>query len=85
MSYADAKAEAQSWLKTQAALHNPDQIAGGDPGKVSRMGDRSVNSSIGGQWKNRVSELANGIDEYAKGKTREELEHTKLNVKLIVA
>lgn len=84
MSYSEAKQEAEEWIKGQAALHNPDQIAGGDPTKVSRMGDAKVNSSIGSQWRTRVEQLADGVNEYAKGKTREELENTKMNVKLVV-
>ncbi len=84
MTYVQAKSEAEGWIKTQAALHNPDQIAGGRPDKVSRMGDAKVNSSIGGQWKARVDQLAKGISEYAEGKSQKELENTKLNVKLEV-
>jgi hypothetical protein len=82
MSYSDSKAEAQKWIEGQAALHNPDQIAGGDPEKVSRMGDAKVNSSIGGQWKSRVDGLESAIKDYAKDKSPEELANTKLNVKL---
>ncbi len=82
MSYKEAKTEAESWIKTQAAIHNPDQIAGGSPEKVSRMGDSRVNSSIGGQWKSRVDILAQGVEDYSKGKTRAELENTKMNIKL---
>lgn len=84
MSYSEAKGEAQEWIKTQAALHNPDQIAGGDPGKVSRMGDANVNSSIGALWKTRVEKLDDAVKDFAKGKTREELENTRMNVKLKV-
>ena len=83
MSYKQAKAEAESWIKTQAALHNPDQIAGGDPSKVSRMGDAKINASIGAQWKTKVKELEGGVKEFAKGKSQEELAHTKMNVKLV--
>ena len=50
MSYGEAKKEAEEWMNGQAALHNPDQVAGGDPNKVSRMGNSRVNSSIGSQW-----------------------------------
>ncbi|MEE0878983.1 MAG: polymorphic toxin type 15 domain-containing protein [Treponemataceae bacterium] len=82
MSYSDAKKEAIDWISKQAALHNPDQVAGGDPNKVSRMGDARVNSSIGAQWPSRVKQLKEGIDQYTKGKTSEELSKTKLNVKL---
>ncbi len=84
MSYSEAKKEADTWIKTQAALHNPDQIAGGAPGHVSRMGDRAVNSSIGSQWKSRVGVLDQRIASYEQGKTREELANTKLNVRLNV-
>lgn len=84
MSYSEAKAEAEKWIKTQSALHNPDQIAGGNPAKVSRMGDSNVNSSIGSQWRTRVDQLAKGVEDYAKNKTREELENTKMNVKLVM-
>lgn len=82
MSYKEAKIEAESWIKTQAAIHNPDQIAGGRPDKVSRMGDSRVNSSLGGQWKSRVDTLAKGVEDFANGKTRAELEVTKMNIKL---
>lgn len=84
MPYEAAKSEAQDWLKTQAALHNPDQIAGGDPSKVSRMGDSDVNSSIGAQWRTRVPKIDSEVNEYAKGRMPEELENTKMNVKLEV-
>lgn len=84
MSYAEAKAEAQAWIKTQAALHNPDQIAGGDPVKVSRMGDKGINSSIGAQWKSRVSDLSKAVEDFSKNYTAEELKQIKMNVKLEV-
>lgn len=84
MSYKDAKNEAESWLKTQAALHNPDQIAGGNPKKVSRMGDARVNSSIGSQWRVRVQQLDKEVKQYAEGRSEEELLRTKMNVKLEV-
>ncbi len=85
LTYTDAKKEAAEWIKTQDALHNPDQIAGGDPLKVSRMGNASVNRSIGKQWGTRVDQLSGAIEDYAKGKTREELENTKMNVRLVAA
>ena len=50
-------------MNNLAALHDPDMIAGGTD-KVSRMGDKRVNSSIGSQWRN-PSRLAL-MDEKAK-------------------
>ena len=84
MTYSEAKAEAENWIKGQAALHNPDQIAGGNPSKVSRMGDASVNSSIGAQWRSRVAMLDQAILAYCKseGVDPGDLTKTKLNIKL---
>lgn len=84
MSYIEAKASADAWIKTQAALHNPDQIAGGNPVKVSRMGDAKVNSSIGSQWKSRVGQLESATKEFAKNYSVDELSQIKMNVRLEV-
>ena len=52
-SRADAAANANDWLASQAALHRLDGIAGGDPTDISRVGDARVNASIGSQWRSR--------------------------------
>nr|WP_230826251.1 polymorphic toxin type 15 domain-containing protein [Vibrio vulnificus] len=44
-----AKTRAKEIMANLAALHDPDMIAGGAD-KVSRMGRKNVNSSIGPQW-----------------------------------
>jgi hypothetical protein len=54
LSRADATKQASEWLETKAALHNPDQIAGGRADTIGGMGDKRVNSSIGSQWKYRI-------------------------------
>lgn len=83
MNYSKAKKEAENELKNKAVLHNPDQIAGGDPKNVSsRLGDASVNSSIGAQWRKNALTLDKEVKEYSKGKTTEELKSIKMNVKL---
>jgi hypothetical protein len=84
LSYSEAKQEASQWISTKAALHNPDQIAGGDPSWVSRVGDAGVNSSIGSQWKNLISGMETSIKQAASKMTVEELATTKLNIKLTV-
>ncbi|WP_455885179.1 polymorphic toxin type 15 domain-containing protein, partial [Pseudomonas spelaei] len=43
-------------MKKLAALHNPDLYSGGMD-VIGDFGDRQVNSSIGAQWRSRVSEL----------------------------
>lgn len=59
------KAKAKDWAKGKAALHGPDQIAGGYANNFSVSGDSKINSSIGSQWKSRVSKLDNYINEQA--------------------
>jgi Domain of unknown function (DUF4157)/Novel toxin 15 len=51
---ARARTIAELIWKQQAALHDPDQNAGGNSAGISGVGDRDVNSSIGSQWKERV-------------------------------
>jgi 2-keto-3-deoxy-L-rhamnonate aldolase RhmA len=70
------------WLDTQAALHNPDQIAGGNPLNIGGMGDKGINSSIGAQWKYRIDDVDDQIRKMAENMTQSEKENTYLNVKL---
>ncbi|AAK89090.1 polymorphic toxin type 15 domain-containing protein [Agrobacterium fabrum] len=42
-------------MKKLAATHTLDLVAGGD-GSISGLGDKSINSSLGSQWKGRRSE-----------------------------
>ena len=73
-----------SLFKTQAVLHEPDQIAGGDPENITGLGDKRVNSSIGTQWKTRADVLENAVKSYITDKKlpKENLDKTYLNVKL---
>jgi len=60
-----AKSMAKEQMSTLAALHNPDMIAGGKD-QIDDFGDLGVNSSIGRQWRDRVSKLddaANAVPE----------------------
>lgn len=77
-----AEKKAKEWMKEQAALHDPDQIAGGDPTKISGMGDRRVNSSLGSQWKTRIDAMDEQIRKLAAGLSPEELKTTYLNINL---
>ena len=77
-----AEEQAQKWLGTQAALHNPDQIAGGYPDKIGGMGDTGVNSSIGIQWRYRIDYVDEQIQAMAKTMSPEQLQSTYLNVRL---
>ena len=82
MSRKEAIQEADKWMKTQAALHDPDQIAGGNPKNVTGMGARNVNSSIGSQWKTRIPTVDIKVEEFASKLTADEQKSTYLNMNL---
>lgn len=74
VSYSDAKIQANEWLETQAALHNPDQIAGGNPLKIDGTGDSNINSSIGIQWRYRIDMVDEKIRLLSSTMTQEEMD-----------
>ena len=80
-SIEDATKQANDWMNTQAALHNPDQIAGGNPLNVSGMGDKGINSSLGSQWKYRIDDVDEQIRKAAEMMTEAERQSTHLNIK----
>ena len=77
-----AEKKAKEWMKEQAALHDPDQIAGGDPTKIRGVGDSRINSSLGVQWKKRTDAMDEQIRKLAAGLSPEELKTTYLNINL---
>ncbi len=77
-----AEKEASKWMDTQAALHNPDQIAGGNASSIGGMGDRRVNSSLGAQWRYRIDAVDEQIEKAAEGMSEAEKQSTYLNIKL---
>ena len=82
MSRAEAKTQAEGWMKGQAALHDPDMIAGGNSTNIQGLGDSKINSSLGSQWRTRISEVDRQIQEIAKNMTPEQLREIRINVKL---
>ena len=80
--YSEAEAErlANEWLDTQAALHAPDQVAGGHPHNITGVGDGSVNSSLGGQWQYRIPSVDQKIRDIAKNMTPDERTRALLNI-----
>lgn len=69
-------------MDTQAALHNPDQIAGGWADSIGGLGDKRVNSSLGSQWKYRIDIVDEQIRKTAENMSPAEIKNTYLNVKL---
>jgi len=75
-----AEKEVDAFMETQAALHDPDQIAGGNPTKIRALGNKRINSSIGSQWKKNVGTLDKAIEPLPK-KKKEEL-HMNVELKM---
>ncbi|GAE29515.1 polymorphic toxin type 15 domain-containing protein [Alkalihalobacillus hemicellulosilyticus] len=82
LTLSKAKKQAKEWLDNQAALHNPDQIAGGKAEVIGGLGDKRINSSLGSQWRYRIDIVDEQIKELAKSMTPEQLKNTYLKVKL---
>lgn len=84
---AKAAEMAADQMKTLAALHNPDMVAGGKD-MIAGFGDRSINSRIGAQWKaltgepgNKTTRLAE-LDKAAERVPASLRATTKMNAKL---
>lgn len=58
------------------------QIAAGNPKNVTGIGARNVNSSIGSQWKTRISIVDAKVEELASKLTPDEQKSTYLNMNL---
>ena len=81
LSRQEANKQAEEWLTSQAALHNPDQIAGGNPLDITGMGDKRINSSLGSQWKGNIGEVDKNVRDEAEKMTEAEKKTTRLNMK----
>ncbi len=83
MSYEDARNAAKNMFRKSAALHNPDQIAGGDPTNIHAIGSGHVNSAFGSLWGHgRAEQLHSQVVELSKNMTDEERKNTYLHVRL---
>ena len=80
--YDKATQDAADWMKTQAALHRLDGIAGGNVTDISRVGDTRVNSSLGSQWKNRVDDIDQAVIKFLNENPGVDLDNTFINVVL---
>lgn len=82
MSLDEATEEANNWITGKVALHDPDQIAGGFPTRITQLGDGGVNFSLGAQWPTRIGEIDRRIRDIAKGMTEEQRRTTYLDIEL---
>lgn len=78
----EANRMADDYMSDKAALHDPDQVAGGRGDNITGLGDKRVNSSLGSQWKTRIGEIDAKIREQAANMTPEQRANTYLNIKL---
>jgi hypothetical protein len=81
----EARKQADDWLSTQAALHDPDQVAGGHSYFITGMGDARVNYAIGGFWPSRIKGIDRQVRAHAAAMTPEEQATTYLNIVLPLA
>lgn len=74
-----AAAKTKEIMGSLAALHDPNMVAGGRA-QITRIGDRSINSSLGSQWAkdSRVAEM----DKAAQDALRHHGPDAKMNVSL---
>lgn len=85
LSFEDARNDALSCVGILAALHNPDQIAGGSGHGVTGAGRRNINSALGSLWRHgRAQELYERVREASSGWPEAEMRNTYLNVRLRV-
>ena len=77
-SIKEAKEEVRSMMNDLAALHDPDQIAGGNPDKILGLGDKRINQSIGSQWRGRINSIDEKIRNIANAYSTKELENIRI-------
>jgi Metallopeptidase toxin 4/Novel toxin 15 len=78
----EAEAKADEYMKDKAALHDPDQVAGGNGDNITGLGSSNVNSSIGSQWKARIEKIDADVRKAAENMTEAEKKTTFLNIHL---
>lgn len=80
MSKADAESAASQWMRTQAATHRLDGIAGGDVTDISGVGDSRINSSLGSQWRTRVGDIDAAVVQFIQNNPGVNLDDVYMNV-----
>lgn len=77
-----ARKLAEDSLVGQHALHNPDQVAGGNPDNIGGFGDGPINQSIGAQWRSRIGPVDEQVRGLSEAMTPEQRASTLLNMSL---
>ncbi|MFT4213794.1 MAG: polymorphic toxin type 15 domain-containing protein [Microbacterium sp.] len=79
-SRTEAAENAQQWLSTQAATHRLDGIAGGNLTDISGVGHSGVNSSLGSQWRSRVTDIDAAVNAFVRANPGVNLDNVFMNV-----
>lgn len=77
-----AEAKVAKEMRGLAALHDPDQIAGGDPTNITRLGSRRINSSLGSQWRVKAPPFIATVRSRVVGIAKKILAKLFMNAKL---
>jgi hypothetical protein len=85
LTESEAMDQAQQWMDTQTALHDPDQVAGGHAHNITGMGEKRVNFSIGAQWPKRIKSIDSQVRKQAATMSQQEQENTFLDIVLPLA
>ncbi|GGN43235.1 hypothetical protein GCM10010842_30510 [Deinococcus daejeonensis] len=82
-----AAPHAETWIQQQRPLHNPDQVAGGEPAPAHpmAMGGKDVNGSIGPQWKTRIGQLDSEVAAYKASYPGVDCKKVNVNVRLTLS
>ncbi len=75
--------EAAKVVSNYVALHDPDQVVGGD-GEIVSLGVGSINYSIGAQWKNKIHQVDSVVEKATRHLDKEELSKMRMKVQLQV-
>jgi hypothetical protein len=83
----EAEQEADEFLAAQAALHDPDGVAGGYAALVYNVGRRSINSSIGAQWPHRVDAMQGTVEDFMEEHRvpQDHFGEVQMNVAIVLA
>ncbi|HEV7408801.1 MAG TPA: polymorphic toxin type 15 domain-containing protein [Bradyrhizobium sp.] len=83
LNFDQAAVEADKFMKTQAALHEADLVAGGDITPTA-LGSKYINSSIGSQWRTRISEVDAFVEAHLKKHKLNKKQSEKVRMSVIL-
>jgi hypothetical protein len=82
---AAAEAQVAELLRRKVALHDPDQVAGGEAATIKRFGAGDANSAIGSSWRTRAPKLEVKVNAWlaSKGVAEEDRKDVVMGISLL--